>query len=132
MRISDWSSDVCSSDLARRERAVPAAAAACLLPMEVFPIRSAGTVRARQAEDLCDRLGSVVHREFPQHDGGLRADALDGSRSAPEDLPQAGLNEFAVLRAAVGRCVMLVGPRRPLRSHRAPLLIDTAPRIAST
>src|SRR3546814_21030857 len=84
MRISDWSSDVCSSDLARRERAVPAAAAACLLPMEVFPIRSAGTVRARQAEDLCDRLGSVVHREFPLHDRGLRADALDGSRRTEE------------------------------------------------
>src|SRR3546814_11033396 len=128
MRISDWSSDVCSSDLARRERAVPAAAAACLLPMEVFPIRSAGTVRARQAEDLCDRLGSVVHREFPQHDGGLRADALDGSRSAPEDLPQAGLNEFAVLPAAVGRCVLLVGPRPPLRRTRHQLVLAATTR----
>src|SRR3546814_6224023 len=76
MRISDWSSDVCSSD--------------------------------------------------------LRADALDGSRSAPEDLPQAGLNEFAVLRDAVGRCVMLVGPRRQLRRNRDQLVIDAVQRIEST
>src|SRR3546814_2628429 len=56
MRISDWSSDVCSSDLAARIRNIPRAAASPETPAARSPARSFRAIRRKQLQ----RLGDIV------------------------------------------------------------------------
>src|SRR3546814_3650941 len=66
MRISDWSSDVCSSDLAgaaARAAAVPAGVAGSL--------RGARAGRHRSRGGLTPRTGAPARRRIPTRDGSM-------------------------------------------------------------
>src|SRR3546814_14247009 len=85
MRISDWSSDVCSSDLAKR-RALEAAAAA---------IRArAGEIAGANAKDMAAARGK-----------GLTDALLDRLALTPDriEVMARGVEEVAALPAPVGR-----------------------------
>src|SRR3546814_18268281 len=77
MRISDWSSDVCSSDLHRRQRPRPDAA-------QRRDRRPAGSERRRQVDDdeNADRQ-SRAERRHRQNQGGLAARTAETGEEPP-------------------------------------------------
>src|SRR3546814_5198240 len=81
MRISDWSSDVCSSDLRHRSRF-----------QKALPRRDAQFLQSRELRFMLDALG---HNEQPEragevddraHDDAVAVAAVDGAGEAAVDL----------------------------------------------
>src|SRR3546814_18214639 len=69
MRISDWSSDVCSSDLAGHIHHLRAQVGICLLPDELIQLlTTAGLAGRRISQRICDfsGLGGGAARESDQ------------------------------------------------------------------
>src|SRR3546814_18048092 len=64
MRISDWSSDVCSSDLQRRKDACERTCPSTILRMVPLPVpgRILGIIRRAPCPPRAPRLGAAGHR----------------------------------------------------------------------
>src|SRR3546814_4649336 len=81
MRISDWSSDVCSSDLPLAEEGVDEAGLA--------GVELAGDHQQEQPRELLGRLAETLEI------GGLNvgAEGLEGAREAPQQIGRAACRE---------------------------------------
>src|SRR3546814_15152439 len=69
MRMSDWSSDVCSSDLARQRLPHDGIAGQALIARQVLPRRAQGDAQAvldAQRAALPDRLVVRAHQRVPR------------------------------------------------------------------
>src|SRR3546814_12228350 len=75
MRISDWSSDVCSSDLSRN-------AARQFAPCQ--PILAMDDCQALAAETVGVKFGNIAHRH--QHKASLSLADATGLKTRPQDL----------------------------------------------
>src|SRR3546814_9328325 len=108
MRISDWSSDVCSSDLLPPRPAVP--------PRPVVPRlrrRRAGFQLAR-----IDRLVPVTPVPAAAAAGGGR---VHKGRTARPAVDSAAAGRYGDRRAARARCARALELRRPLQLHHQKL-----------
>src|SRR3546814_16559455 len=83
MRISDWSSDVCSSDLCRAEAAAEDAKTRAFLSREEGVKRPGKKVRRRSVE-APDGLPQAAVRERPQGRIATGKGALQAHRALPE------------------------------------------------
>src|SRR3546814_18034316 len=97
MRISDWSSDVCSSDLAQ------VLAGVALLAEADLQQQAAAGVVARQAGGLDPMQGQLLEGELDHRRGGLAHEAL--ARVAPADpVADARYEEGLVGKEGVSTC----------------------------
>src|SRR3546814_13613695 len=99
MRISDWSSDVCSSDLVRRR-----SLERTMRRVEGEPHEPRAPVRRRAADDLCGLVGEQIGRIALVR--GRRVIAM------PIDLP------LALVREIVDRAVVMAVKAGEADVHR--------------
>src|SRR3546814_17752015 len=133
MRISDWSSDVCSSDLIAdgiEQSALPSAAFLVLPMHELYP--SQGEVSSQARIEIKDHLleaGAVVHRiqrrrrvRVLVHGAGDRRLCMRSGVCA-EKHPVA--RPLAKLKALVWQFDLHVSSAVPTRAHNLPRLFGT-------
>src|SRR3546814_1718080 len=123
MRISDWSSDVCSSDLPEGAFVVQASRLASGAEQALADHRRIGVVRVRDHRRRTDGIGAVV--AMAELLAGTRAIALllemlpdeIGAKAAArlETDGQAGLPEIAAVDPVLRHRIIIIA--RPLRSE---------------
>src|SRR3546814_13762233 len=106
MRISDWSSDVCSSDLCRAEAAAEDAKTRAFLSREEGVKRPGKKVRRRSVE-APDGLPQAAVRERPQGRIATGKGALQAHRALPETT--SGLSQRVIGIAVPGGAASIPG-----------------------
>src|SRR3546814_16334767 len=117
MRISDWSSDVCSSDLKLRGGEVLDRGAHRLEDGDLVVVAPSAALAARQLQEVA---GNVLGSEHPRLHGLHDVAALLGR-------PGAGIDEHT---GAAPRCIVALAHVRAEGPHAIPMLPSLHPLAA--